>query len=191
MGNVPVAQPSPKGHHVRWSWRLGLAGLGLVALTGLLLAIIALFAWPGGEAPPPPVVAGQADDFSPGSVTTFPEREFHLVRLQEGEFLALHMRDPHGKLMVEEGAATSACLVPFRSEFTIFGRTGWFRNPCHGETYDLTGRCFSGPCPRCLDRFPVRVVDGQVRVDLNTIIPGPPHDPNAEPVTPPQTTTRR
>ena len=192
MGHIPIAQPSPPRRFK--VPRAGIALVLLVVVFGAVLAVIVLFAWPGGEAPPPPVVASQADDFSPGSVTTFPEREFHLVRLPDGEFLALHMRDPHDKLLVEEGLAESPCLVSWRPEFEFMGETGWFRNPCHGETYDLTGRCVSGPCPRGLDRFPVTVKDGVVEVNVSELILGPTR-PGAQgtptPATPPQTTTGR
>jgi nitrite reductase/ring-hydroxylating ferredoxin subunit len=155
---------------------------------GVALTLAVTFSWPDGGTPPQTIAAGEVQDFAPGSVTTFPEEEFHLVRLPDGEFLALSMLDPHGKLLVEEGLAPSPCLVPWRPDFEFLGRKGWFRNPCHGETYDLTGTCFSGPCPRGLDRFSVMVEDGKVLVDPNALILGPTR-PGAQgtptPATPP------
>ena len=187
MGHVPTAQPTPsrrfKLSRRRIAWLLVLGTLA----AALTLAVI--FAWPGGEeGPHASILVANADDFAPGSVTTFEEQEFHLVRLPDGEFLALSMLDPHGKLLVEEGLAESPCLVPWRPEFEFMGETGWFRNPCHGETYDLTGACFSGPCPRGLDRFPVTVKDGEIEVDLGELILGRAVQPSTgtpPPVTPP------
>lgn len=178
MGSVPLATPAPQGHHARWSRRLALVGLGLLAGLGLLLAIIVLFAWPGeGGAPEAPalVTAGRVEKFQAGEPVLFQDHGFWLVRLQSGEFLALYEKDPH-----------LGCTVPWRADFEFIGRKGWFRNPCHGETYDLTGRCFMGPCPRGLDRFPVRIVEGEIQVDMRELIPGPVPDPQAEPVNPPQ-----
>ena len=90
------------------------------------------------------------------------EGDVYLVLLESGEVLALSQIDPH-----------LGCKVPFRPDFTFIGDTGWFRNPCHGETYDLTGVCYSGPCPRGLDRYEVRVRDGDVEVSFAFLIEGP------------------
>ncbi len=182
MGSTPVAQPSPP-RRFKVS-RTAIALLLLATVFGAVLAAIVLFAWPDEGAPPRPIAVGEAEEFASGSVTTFGEEEFHLVRLPDGEFLALSMLDPHGKLMVEEGLAQSPCLVPWRSEFVFLGQKGWFRNPCHGETYDLTGKCFVGPCPRGLDRFPVTVTDGEVEVNVSELILGPARS-GVVPVNPP------
>jgi len=178
VGNVPVAQPSPS-RRLRVS-RTVVAVALLIAVASAALALSFFFSWP--EERPHSLIVARAEDFAPSSVTTFPEDELHLVRLQDGEFLALSMLDPHDKLLVEEGLAPSPCRVPWRPDFVFLGLKGWFRNPCHGETYDLTGHCFAGPCPRGLDRFTVTVRDGQVVVDVNELILGPPSDGRATPV---------
>ena len=177
MGRVPVAQPSPPGRNVRWSWRLGLAGLGLVASLGFAVAMLALFAWPhGGGAPEVPglVEAGRVDDFPAGEPVRFEEHGFWLVRLESEEFLALSQRSPY-----------LGCTVPWRPDFEFKGETGWFRDPCHSGTFDLLGRCFAPQCPRGMDRFQVRIEEGQVQVDVSNVILGPPLDFEAEPVNPP------
>jgi nitrite reductase/ring-hydroxylating ferredoxin subunit len=183
MGHIPVARPSPsrRPNVSRTAVALAL----LVAVVGAALALALTFSWPEEGTPARVMNVGAVDDFAPGSVTTFREREFHLVRLPDGEFLALSMLDPHEKTIAEQGLVQSPCLVPWRPDFEFMGRQGWFRNPCHGETYDLAGRCFAGPCPRGLDRFPVAVRDGQVQVDVNELILGPPSDGRATPVSPP------
>lgn len=172
MGHVPIAQPSPP-RRFRLS-RRGAAWLLVLVTLAAALALAVVFAWPDGVGESRLFDAGPADDFAPGSVTTFRESEFHLVRLENGEFLALDMLDPHDKLLVEEDLADSPCHVPWRPDFAFLGKTGWFRNPCHGETYDMEGNCVSGPCPRGLDRYAVTVKDGQVAVDLDELILGPP-----------------
>lgn len=134
-----------------------------------------------------PVDVGPVDDFPPGSVTSFayadgrqlartidadisgveglPEDAivFHLVRLDDGQFRALYATDP-----------LRGCMVPWRPDFEFEGQQGWFRNPCHGATYDIAGRRVFGPGPRDLDRFPVEVRDGRVLVtlDLDDLILG-------------------
>jgi Rieske Fe-S protein len=95
-----------------------------------------------------------------------------LVKAGDEEFVALLTRDPH-----------LGCTIPWRPTFEFGGKTGWFRNPCHNETYDLSGRCFFGPCVRGMDRFPLRVEDGEVKVlvDQGAIILGPPRGPEYVP----------
>jgi len=180
VGSIPVAQPSPSRRPKIPRTAVALALL----FAGAGAALALTFTWPD-ESPPGSLLVARAEDFAPASVTTFPEMEFHLVRLPDGDFLALSMLDPHDKILVEQGLAPSPCLVPWRPEFNFMGRKGWFRNPCHGETYDLTGRCFAGPCPRGLDRFTVTVRAGQVAVHVDELILGPPPDDRSTPVSPP------
>ena len=64
------------------------------------------------------------------------------------------------------------CAVPYRPDFVWDGRPGWFRNPCHGETFDMAGQRVFGPSPRGLDRIAIEVRDGAVYVDPNAITRG-------------------
>jgi Rieske Fe-S protein len=57
--------------------------------------------------------------------------------------------------------------VPWREEFVFDGVRGWFRDPCSGTTYDLNGFRVFGPAPRGLDQYPVRIVNGNIEVDVN------------------------
>jgi nitrite reductase/ring-hydroxylating ferredoxin subunit len=159
MGNVPVAQPEPRPRRddSRQVATLALLGIVLVAVVGVVLA----FAWPQGGSGPWTTL-GETDDFAPGSVTTFSEHDLHLVRLTGGEFLALSREDPG-----------DGCTVPWRAEFKFKDRTGWFRNPCHASTYDMSGACVSGPCVRGLDQYVLRVHEGEVQVDTSSLFRGP------------------
>lgn len=121
-------------------------------------------AWPsdGVGGPRWEELAGTSDLVS-NQPLPVPDKRLNLVKLNSGEILALSRIDPH-----------SGCTVPWRPDFTFLDQTGWFRDPCHAATFDLTGRCFFGPCSRGLDRYPVRLRDGRVEVDLEHPVEGPP-----------------
>ncbi len=123
------------------------------------------FVWPGEDSW---VSVGPIEDFPPGTVTSFADTlgfdgrdGFHIVRLDDGELLALRDKDPH-----------LGCAVPYRPDFVWDGRPGWFRNPCHGETFDMAGQRVFGPSPRGLDRMAIEVRDGAVYIDPHAITPG-------------------
>lgn len=134
--------------------------LALVALAAVAAVAVYFLAQPGGG--PSYVVAGNVEDFTVGEPVHFADQSFYIVKQESGEFLALYQKDPH-----------LGCTVPWRPDFEFHGQTGWFRNPCHRETYTLSGECVFGPCPRGLDRFPVEVVGDEVRVDTSPLICGP------------------
>ena len=122
------------------------------------MAIAANFAWPWTVYEDRLVYAGRVEQFPPGTVMSFAaihgssgRPAFHLVRLDDGEFLALLDRDPH-----------LGDPVPYRPDFVFDGRTGWFRNPLHGKTFDMAGYRVFGPSPRGLDRLP-DLVDGAIQ----------------------------
>ena len=122
------------------------------------MAIAANFAWPWTVYEDRLVYAGRVEQFPPGTVMSFAaihgssgRPAFHLVRLDHGEFLALLDRDPH-----------LGDPVPYRPDFVFDGRTGWFRNPLHGKTFDMAGYRVFGPSPRGLDRLP-DLVDGAIQ----------------------------
>jgi Rieske Fe-S protein len=49
-----------------------------------------------------------------------------------------------------------------------------FEDPCGGSVYALNGDCTGGPCPRGLDRYGVKNVDGNAEIDLKHLMAGPP-----------------
>jgi len=139
------------------------------------LALLAVFAWPSGPRTGEAhwVDAGLLDAIPANQPVRFAEDRFWLVKLSSGEVLALWQADPN-----------DGCTVPWRPDFDFLGHKGWFRNPCHAQTYDLAGRCFAGPCPRGLDRFPTEITDGRVRVNVREAVAGPPFDAGAQPLAP-------
>ncbi|MBI3647987.1 MAG: Rieske 2Fe-2S domain-containing protein [Actinobacteria bacterium] len=60
------------------------------------------------------------------------------------------------------------CRVPF------CGSSKWFECPCHGSKYNEAGEYQLGPAPRGMDRFMVKVDNGNVLVDTSQVILGPP-----------------
>jgi cytochrome b6-f complex iron-sulfur subunit len=49
----------------------------------------------------------------------------------------------------------------------------WLECPCHGSRYNRWGEWQAGPAARGLDRFPVRVENGEVVVNTGEIVTGP------------------
>ena len=163
------------------------------ALVAVVVAAAAFaFLWPSESRS---FDLGPLDQFAPGTVTTYNLRggvpvlspdgrvhtnaAFHVVRLEDGEIRALSSKDPH-----------LGCAVPWRPDFEWDGETGFFRNPCRGETYDIAGRRVFGPAPRDLDRFGVEIENGRVVVDLGDVTRGPrPSGPAATNATPAATAT--
>ena len=146
-----------------------------MVLVGLgALAAVLLFTWPQDVSGHARFDVGSVDSFSVESVTTVEDGEFHLVRLDDETFVALSWRDPH-----------LGCMVPWKPDFvwpdptTGRSKQGWFRNPCHGETYDIAGRRVFGPAPRDLDRYVVSIVGDRVFVNTDRFVCG--HAPPGAP----------
>lgn len=94
------------------------------------------------------VVAGPVEQFKPDSVTAFQRGRFYLVRLADGELLALSRRCTH-----------LGCTVPWDPTQRVFAC------PCHASVFDMRGQVLRPPAPRALDRYPVRIENGMVKVD--------------------------
>ena len=138
---------------------LAFAGWSTIALIGLqgLVAFLFYF-WPrktgtfGSR-----VSVGSPNDFKVDEVKYFVDGKFYMVRLQEG-FMALYQKCPH-----------VGCTVPWRADFNFEGKTGWFRCPCHGSTYDRTGQIVFGPAPRPMDYMRIANDGGRLVVDTGAI----------------------
>ena len=161
MGSIPVAHPTPP-RRLRVSRAAALIAIIAGILTAASLALIA-FAWPATPSEPANqwVRLARAEELPVNEPVVVREHRLFLVKLESGEVLALSRRDPR-----------LGCTVPWRPDFEFQGKKGWFRNPCHSQTYDVTGHCVFGPCARDLDRYPVAIVNGEVLVDVRNVLCG-------------------
>ncbi|MGH2668392.1 MAG: hypothetical protein ACRDH5_04605 [bacterium] len=159
-----------------WRWLLAI-GVGVPLLLGLVLASAVAISWLTGSEYERPLdlEAGRAGDYAIAAPKLFEEDDVWVVRLLEGDFLALYDR-----------GLESGCPLQWRSEFGFMDRTGWFVDACTGSAYDLTGRCFSEACRgRPLDRFSATLDGDNVVVDLRVLHRDLPADAAADPVNPP------
>jgi len=123
-----------------------------VAAAAEFAAVFAAYLWPRkgkGEGVKGGVVkAGPVADFTPSSVTAFPQGRFYLARLADGGFLALSSTCSH-----------LGCTVPWNEA------TRTFPCPCHSSLFDITGDVKGPPASRALDLFPVTIEGGILEVD--------------------------
>jgi hypothetical protein len=91
----------------------------------------------------------------------------YVVRTSADQYLALFGRSPHLSCRVVDTSDPNYERIPSRSDLA-------FEDPCGGGYFTLSGAKVNGPSPRGLDRFPISVTNGEARIDLNTLIPGPP-----------------
>lgn len=122
-----------------------------VAAAAELLGVVTAYVWPRrqrGEASGLLLDAGPVGEFTPASVTPFPQGRFYLVRLADGGFLAISSKCSH-----------LGCTVPWNEVDRSFPC------PCHASVFDLRGDVLSPPAPRALDLHPVTIEGGIVKVD--------------------------
>jgi cytochrome b6-f complex iron-sulfur subunit len=141
---------------------------GMLAFTGwLTMALLAVqavvaflfFFWPRKTGAFGTVIsAGKVGDYKVGDIKYFVEGKFYLVRLQEG-FIALYQKCPH-----------LGCVVPWKADFEYEGKTGWFRCPCHGSTYERHGGIVFGPAPRPMDYMKISLKGDAISVDTSIIM---------------------
>ncbi len=107
------------------------------------------------------VVAGQVEEFPPGSVAHIVAGSFFISHVEGSGLLALWHRCTH-----------LGCTVPWSEE------QGQFHCPCHSSLFDRTGDVTGGPAPRPLDLFPIEIIDGEVIVDTGRPIERQAFDPS-------------
>jgi cytochrome b6-f complex iron-sulfur subunit len=106
------------------------------------------------------VVAGQLDEFAPGTIRHISKGRFYVARLEDGGLIALWQRCTH-----------LGCTIPWREN------EGRFLCPCHSSIFNPVGEVISGPAPRPMDLFPIELVEGQVVVDTGQVIERQAFDP--------------
>jgi len=93
------------------------------------------------------IKAGLASEFLPGSskIIKFGRKPVILIKTEDEKFLALSATCTH-----------LDCIVQYKND------TKQIWCACHNGIYDLTGRNVSGPPPRALDKFVVKVVKDEI-----------------------------
>lgn len=102
------------------------------------------------------VDAGSVSDYATeGTVQYFLDGRFYVTQYQGG-LRALYQKCPH-----------LGCRVPFCDT------SKRFECPCHGSMYNIIGEYITGPAPRGMDRFPIKIQGDRVMVDTSTVVQGP------------------
>lgn len=161
MGHIPVAKPSP----ILREWKFPKRGLAIALVLVLMFALAGVIlstAWPRNVPPvhgPSLLPATHVADLQVGQPVRNDGQRFWLVKEPDGTVIALSTRDPR-----------NGCTVPWRPDFEFAGKKGWFRDPCHGSTYDAYGHKVFGPSPRDMDHYEVTVSGGVVYVNTSHLI---------------------
>jgi hypothetical protein len=145
----------------------------------LLAAVVFLFIFLDSGANTGRMVLRHADSYAPGTVEFVGERNFFVVRLADGEFLALSdldaaNRSAQGQRCRVAPMAVSDPRLPellekHRSAMSpaARGATLLFREECNGAMYDLTGLRLDAD-ERNLDRYETSVDgEGHLVVDVS------------------------
>lgn len=141
---------------LRTGWKLGGALLiGAAAYTGYE-ALRPLGSAAGGAK----ITVGSTSSFPAGSSTYVSAGRMYITNANDYIF-ALSQKCPH-----------LGCRVPFCES------SGRFECPCHGSIYDLAGEYITGPAPRGMDRYDVKLVGDHVVVDTGVLKSGPPRGTN-------------
>ena len=126
---------------------LGVAGLGATVVTVKYLSPNVLFE------PPTQFSAGAPEDFPVNSVTYIRDQQVYIVRM------------PAGFYAVSAVCTHLGCITQWKPE------ENQIACPCHGSKFSREGAKVSGPAPRALPHFAVRLApDGQLVVDKLEIV---------------------
>jgi cytochrome b6-f complex iron-sulfur subunit len=118
-------------------------------------ALISSYLWSGGQKDEKKddaryIIAGNAEDFPPGSVTPFRSGFFYLSRLQDGGFLAMSLKCTH-----------LGCSVAWNADKNMF------LCPCHHSRFKINGDVLSPPANRALDLYQVVIENGIVKINVD------------------------
>ncbi len=150
---TPASMPAIGGETSRRRFIvLAVAGALILAVADAMRIVLTFLQPPPSTGFGGMVAAGAVGDFPLGSLTLNRQGRFFIVHVDDG-FLALYQRCTH-----------LGCMVPWNEA------EGRFACPCHGGRYDRVGQVLSGPPPRPLDVFPIKIVNGQVLVDTSRVI---------------------
>ncbi|WP_419175383.1 ubiquinol-cytochrome c reductase iron-sulfur subunit [Desulfosediminicola sp.] len=105
---------------------------------------------------------GRVEDFSPNTVTAIPQGQFYLVCLEGEDFRALSRLCTH-----------LGCATLWDQE------TERFVCPCHGSSFDITGKVLTPPALKGLSSHPLRIENGEILVNRAISVPAPSAEPAA------------
>ncbi len=155
-----------------------------VALTFFVTVGLILYFKPGSTAEPsgePSLdvfAAGPILDFKPGTMTLFEKEHFFLVRQQDGGVFALYDMGPPAQARFASGDMEALkCRAVIRDDPQMVGWLATAGAPpgfedrgiwdeCDGVAWDALGHQVWGPESGSLDRFPVEITEGIMRVNL-------------------------
>ena len=136
-------------------------GLFVAGVVGAV-AVLALLPLLGSDN----IDLGRVDEYPRGSVVYRATDGFFVVRLADGELLALSDVDPHNP------RGRSSCRVTFRPDLAPAGArsgaaaAGVFFDACSGSMYDISGRGMSG------DGLDLRRIEIERSDDSLSVSPG-------------------
>jgi hypothetical protein len=145
---------------------LGTLG-GALVLVIAFSAVFVAFAYPTERTAPSSVYVGRVDDFEVGKPVLYQERDFYVVKREDGSFVALYRMEPF---------RARTCQLEWRPDLVFFARSeehhGVFYSDCARSAYNAYGSPVFGPSPGGLEQFQV-VIEGNrvsVRIDGQPII---------------------
>ena len=94
-------------------------------------------------------------NYPDGTATYVVEGQLFITNAK-GNLFALSQKCPH-----------LGCRVPFCES------SGRFECPCHGSKFDIGGEWIEGPAPRGLDRYELKLDNGNLVVDSSKLLKGP------------------
>lgn len=126
-----------------------------------------------------PVPAGKVTDFPRGGEPKhFAEGQFWLANLDPGRAGENGTGGASGLMALWRKCPHLGCTVPWRANFSFRSEQGWYRCPCHGSTYSMSGVRVFGPAPRSMDTMAIEIDDaGNITVQTGSITPGGPDNP--------------
>ena len=98
------------------------------------------------------VEAGRVESYRPGDVRAIPEGMLYLACLEDQRFIALSRTCTH-----------LGCALSWH------GDQQKFICPCHGSSFDRAGVVLTAPAIRPLDYYPVRIEDGNIRIEVSNV----------------------
>jgi len=108
---------------------------------------------------PPRFQAGSPDNFRPGTFVFNETYRLFIARNEAGHLYTLSSVCTH-----------LGCLVNWKPESVSDNPEGVIACPCHGSIFDSVGNVLTGPAPRPLDRYRIRLVNGILIVDTSETV---------------------